>query len=136
MAPVPRMSVQWLGTSNTVTWKKEKINLLGEAFHFLKGEIVAPYLQDIGSNHLKTPDHHDLAGGDPAHCLGHQDAAHDSHLRRCMLSIGPSVLEGGRQFAKESKQDSNQGHHEADHPLSRPPTLRGEHKKRCCVERW
>ena len=126
MAPVPKMSVQWLGTSNTVTWRNQSP---GRALTILLRCTVAPYLQYIGSDYLKTPDHHDLAGSDPAHCLGHQDATHDSHLRKCMLSI-VTIRNGKRQFAKASKHDSNQGHHEAYHPLSGTPALRGEHKRK------
>ena len=35
-------------------------------------------LEYVGGHHLETPDHHDLAGGDPADGLGHQDTADDA----------------------------------------------------------
>ena len=52
-------------------------------------------LQDISCYHFKTPDHHHLAGHDPAHRLGHHDAAQDPH----------------------------QGDHEAQHPLPDVPVV-------------
>ena len=35
-------------------------------------------LQDVGRHHLEAPDHHDLAGGDPADRDVHHDAADDA----------------------------------------------------------
>ena len=36
------------------------------------------YLHNVGDDHLEAPDHHGLAGGDPADGLGHQDTADDA----------------------------------------------------------
>ena len=58
-------------------------------------DTFASYLQYIGSDHLKAPNHHDLAGCDPAHCLGHQDAA----------------------------QDPDQSHHDGQHPHPVVPVM-------------